>query len=106
MASHCEASLIVFASRSVQRPLAERAVSRLAGVRANVVGAILTKFDVSTAGYGYGYGYGYDYAQGYGYGRDKDRRSVQSEVSARRRVSLFLRDDRDGEDDDDRNQSA
>jgi capsular exopolysaccharide synthesis family protein len=106
MASHCEASLIVFASRSVQRPLAERAVGRLAGVRANVVGAILTKFDVSTAGYGYGYGYGYDYAQGYGYGRDKDRRSVQSEVSARRRVSLFLRDDRDGEDDDDRNQSA
>jgi capsular exopolysaccharide synthesis family protein len=40
------------------------ALKRLRLSRANVVGAILTKFDAKSAGYGYGYGYGYSYGDG------------------------------------------
>jgi succinoglycan biosynthesis transport protein ExoP len=98
IASHCEATLLVLASGSVRRPLAERAIDRLVGVRGNVIGALLTKFDIANAGYGYGYGYGY-YGKAYGYGRNEDRRSVDSEVNERRRIPLFLKDAR-GPDDD------
>jgi capsular exopolysaccharide synthesis family protein len=93
IAGQCEATLLVLAAGSVQRPLAERAIDRLASVSGNVIGAVLTKFDASNAGYGYGYGYG-DYGKGYGYGSQADRRSVDAEVSNRRRVPLFLNDGR------------
>jgi Mrp family chromosome partitioning ATPase len=95
IASHCEATLLVLASGSVRRPLAERAIDRLLGVRCNLVGALLTKFDAVNAGYGYGYGY---YGRGYGYGRADDRRFVSDEVDDRRRIPLFLRDNRPVED--------
>ncbi len=105
IASHCEATILVLASGTVPRPLAERAIGRLTDVRANVVGAILTKFDVANSGYGYGYGYGY-YGKAYGYGREDDRRSVQAEVSERRRVALFLKDGRRRLGDDDADAGA
>ncbi len=98
IASHCEATLLVLASGSVRRPLAERAIERLIGVRGNLVGALLTKFDAANAGYGYGYGY---YGKGYGYGRSDDRRSVDAEVNERRRIGLFLKDDCDSPNGDD-----
>jgi Mrp family chromosome partitioning ATPase len=44
------------------------ALRRLQLSRGFVVGAVLTKFDTSAAGYGYGHGYGYGYGHGYAYG--------------------------------------
>ncbi|MBA3668749.1 MAG: polysaccharide biosynthesis tyrosine autokinase [Sphingomonas sp.] len=43
---------------------ARHALDRLWAVRANIVGAVLTKLDNRAAGYGYGYGYGYVYKYG------------------------------------------
>ena len=40
---------------------ARHALDRLAAVRANILGAVLTKLDSKNAGYGYGYGYSYKY---------------------------------------------
>jgi polysaccharide biosynthesis transport protein len=40
------------------------AIKRLQLARANIVGAVLTKFDARNAGYGYGYGYNYNYSYG------------------------------------------
>ncbi|MDF7774407.1 polysaccharide biosynthesis tyrosine autokinase [Sphingomonas sp. AOB5] len=53
------------ASRS-HRGQAKAAVRRLHAANANVIGAVLTKFDAKRAGYGYGYGYGYAYDYTYG----------------------------------------
>lgn len=86
MSSHCEATILVIASRSVRRPLAERAMERLLAVRAHLVGGVLTKFDTEWAGYGYGYGYG----KQYGYSsKDRTAASVQKEVDERRTIPIF-----------------
>ncbi|NML04465.1 polysaccharide biosynthesis tyrosine autokinase [Sphingomonas sp. G-3-2-10] len=53
------------ASRS-HRGQAKAAVRRLRDANANVIGAVLTKFDAKRSGYGYGYGYGYAYDYTYG----------------------------------------
>jgi Mrp family chromosome partitioning ATPase len=42
---------------------AKHAMARLRAVRAHIIGAILAKFDVRSAGYGYGYGYEYRYGE-------------------------------------------
>jgi capsular exopolysaccharide synthesis family protein len=56
-----EATVVVIESGRTAAPQAKHAVDRLLAVRARVVGAVLTKFDVRRAGYGYGYGYEYRY---------------------------------------------
>jgi succinoglycan biosynthesis transport protein ExoP len=56
-----EATVLVIESGRTSAAQARHAVERLFGVRAQVIGAILTKFDVRRAGYGYGYGYEYQY---------------------------------------------
>lgn len=45
-------------TRSTQ---ARHALDRLTGVRAHILGAVLTKLDSKKSGYGYGYGYNYRY---------------------------------------------
>ena len=45
-------------TRSTQ---ARQALDRLTGVRAHILGAVLTKLDSKKSGYGYGYGYNYRY---------------------------------------------
>jgi capsular exopolysaccharide synthesis family protein len=47
-------------TRSTQ---ARHALERLTGVRAHILGAVLTKLDSQKAGYGYGYGYNYRYGK-------------------------------------------
>ena len=44
------------------------ALRRLQYARANVIGALLSKFDSNQAGYGYGYGYGYGEYEYHSYG--------------------------------------
>ena len=39
--------------------------------RARIVGALLAKYDVRSAGYSYGYGYHYHYESYYAYGGDR-----------------------------------
>lgn len=41
-------------------------VRRLTGSRANLLGVVLTKFDLKRLGYGYGYNYDYNYSYAYG----------------------------------------
>ncbi|MBG1233222.1 GumC family protein [Aestuariivirga litoralis] len=61
-----QATLMVVAANETTRDTAKTALRRLGQARANVIGAILNKFDLKHSGYGYGYGeYGY-----YGYGND------------------------------------
>lgn len=45
-------------TRSTQ---ARHALDRLFGIRAHILGAVLTKLDSKSSGYGYGYGYNYSY---------------------------------------------
>ena len=58
-------TIFVAAANSTSSSRARVSLGRLSGVDANVIGAILTKYDVKSSTYGYGYGYDY----GYGYGR-------------------------------------
>lgn len=64
------ATLLVVAANQCSRMALRKALSRLWFARAHVIGTVITKFDVKTAGYGYGYRYGYGY--GYGNGGQQD----------------------------------
>jgi hypothetical protein len=56
----------VIEARGVKARIAQLALSRLRQGRAQLLGAVLTKFEAKRAHFGYGYEYGY----GYGYGQD------------------------------------
>jgi capsular exopolysaccharide synthesis family protein len=58
-----EATVLVIEAGRTPATRARNAIERLFGVRTNIIGAILTKFDLKTTGYGYGYGYEYHYGQ-------------------------------------------
>lgn len=65
--------LLVVFSHQTPRELVLTAASRLREMKANLLGAVVNKFDARRGGYGYGYGYGY-YSYGYGYyGEDRDQ---------------------------------
>ena len=62
-----QVTLLVVSANSTRRSTLRSAVKRLQGVRANVIGSILNKFDRREAGYGYSYG-DHEY---YGYGQQR-----------------------------------
>jgi len=62
LASMAQSTLMVVAANETRRSVFKVALRRLQFARANVIGALLSKFDSSQTGYGYGYGYGeYEY---------------------------------------------
>lgn len=65
-----QATLLVVSANSTRQGAVEAAVKRLYHSRANLLGTVMTKFDISKAGYGYGYGYDYQYTYSYGAGPD------------------------------------
>ena len=58
-----EGTVLVLESQRTRATQARHAIERLIAVRGNVIGAILTKFDMAASGYGYGYGYDYGYGE-------------------------------------------
>jgi polysaccharide biosynthesis transport protein len=60
LASVSQATLLVVAANETRRSVVKVAVRRLRFAKANIIGALLSKFDASQTGYGYGYG-DYDY---------------------------------------------
>jgi succinoglycan biosynthesis transport protein ExoP len=66
IASRTEGTIFVLEARGVKARIARLALTRLRQGRAQLLGAILTKFETKRSNFGYGYDYGY----GYGYGRD------------------------------------
>ena len=71
LTSATQVTLLLVSANSTRKSSLKVAVRRMQGVRANIVGAILNKFDRREAGYGYGYGYGYSDYEYYGYGQQK-----------------------------------
>jgi succinoglycan biosynthesis transport protein ExoP len=66
-------TLFVIDSTRTRRKAAKAAIKRLQFARAQIVGAVVNKLDISGSGYGYGYGaYGYGYTQYYG----EDQRQI------------------------------
>lgn len=61
IASQVEGTIYTVESHGIRSTIVKTALGRLSAANANVVGAVLTKFDArkSSAGYGYDYGYGY-----------------------------------------------
>jgi capsular exopolysaccharide synthesis family protein len=66
ISSAVSATIYVVAASQTSANRARIALRRLRGSDANIVGAVLTKYDPKGT---FGYGYGYDY--GYGYGHEK-----------------------------------
>jgi capsular exopolysaccharide synthesis family protein len=66
LAALAEASVLVVEANRNYRGQAKVSLRRLRAARANILGGILTKYDVRMTGYGYGDGYGYGYGYGYG----------------------------------------
>ena len=67
LASRVEATVFVLEARGVKGRIAKLALTRLRQGRAELLGAILTKFEAKRAHFGYGYEYGY------GYGSSKEK---------------------------------
>jgi succinoglycan biosynthesis transport protein ExoP len=59
IASYVEATVFVVSASGTRTKAARIAINRLAGARAHLIGAILTKFVAKHAGYDYGYSYDY-----------------------------------------------
>jgi succinoglycan biosynthesis transport protein ExoP len=76
IASYAEATIYTIAAMDTHTRIARTSLRRLADVHANIIGAVLTKFDSKQSGYDYGYDYGYGEA-----GRssvfDRLRRSIK-----------------------------
>lgn len=68
IASEVEATIYTVESDGARASLVRAAVGRLTTVNANLIGAVLTKFDPKKARLGYGYEYGYSY----GSSKEKD----------------------------------
>ncbi|RYF10346.1 MAG: polysaccharide biosynthesis tyrosine autokinase [Oxalobacteraceae bacterium] len=66
LASLVEATIIVVEANRAHRGQAKTSVRRLRDARANILGGVLTKYDVRMTGYGTGNDSGYDYGYGYG----------------------------------------
>jgi capsular exopolysaccharide synthesis family protein len=66
LASLAEATVIVVEANRPHRGQAKTSVRRLRDANANILGGVLTKYDVRMMGYGTGAGYGYGYGYGYG----------------------------------------
>lgn len=66
LASSVKGVVMVFESGGVRRQVARTALGRLRAAHANLIGAMLTKFNDKRVGQGYGYGYGYEYGYGSG----------------------------------------
>ncbi|MFL6733837.1 MAG: polysaccharide biosynthesis tyrosine autokinase [Sphingomicrobium sp.] len=54
-----EGTVLVLEAQRTRATQARHAIDRILAVRGNVIGAVLTKFDMAGSGYGYGYDYGY-----------------------------------------------
>ncbi|RIX27004.1 GumC family protein [Sphingomonas edaphi] len=63
LARSCESAVFVIEAGRTRASQARMAINRLNAVRANILGAILTKLDAKEQGYGDNYGYQYAYAQ-------------------------------------------
>jgi polysaccharide biosynthesis transport protein len=62
ISTNVQSTLLVVAANETRRSIVKVALRRLQMARANVIGALLNKFDAKQTGYGYGYGYGdYEY---------------------------------------------
>lgn len=61
IASKVEATIYTVESDGARASLVRAAIARLIAVNANLIGAVLTKFDPKKARLGYGYEYGYSY---------------------------------------------
>jgi len=68
LANAVDGTLLIVNSANTKINAARSALKRLLAVRARVVGALLAKYDVRTAGYSYGYGYHYQHDAYYAYG--------------------------------------
>jgi capsular exopolysaccharide synthesis family protein len=66
LAAFAEATVMVVEANRAHRGQAKTSVRRLRAARANILGGILTKYDVRMMGYGTGGNYGYGYGYGYG----------------------------------------
>lgn len=67
-----QATLLVAAANSTRTGGIESGLKRLRHSRANVLGTVLTKFDLNKSTYGYGYDYSYSYS----YGAESDSRKA------------------------------
>ena len=67
LADVAKATLFVVAANTARRGGVEAGMKRLQHARANVLGMVLSKYDITRANYGYGYGYGYSYNYAYQY---------------------------------------
>ena len=66
IADAAQATVLTIKFNDTQVGVARVAIQRLRGAKANILGAIVTRFDAGKASSSYGYNYGY----GYGYGED------------------------------------
>ncbi|MGX1308060.1 succinoglycan biosynthesis transport protein ExoP [Amorphus suaedae] len=82
LSNFAEGCLLVIEAHKAPRNGVANALKRLHFARADVLGAVLNKFNLKTSGFGYGYGYGTD--EYYSYGADEDDREPEAIADERK----------------------
>lgn len=82
LASMVEGTLLIIDAKSTRRGAVKAAIKRLHFARAQLVGAVINKLDLTTAGYSYGYGYGYGYGDTTYYGEEEPAKLTDQKQSA------------------------
>jgi polysaccharide biosynthesis transport protein len=90
LGSLCQGTIMVIQAGNIRTPSAKRTVGRLLESRANLLGAILTKFDAKKVGYDSAYYY-YTYGRKGAYAYRAE--AIPDKESMRRKVHLFSDDD-------------
>ena len=67
LASAASATVFIVAAGTARPAVIRGALKRLQLARANLLGAVLTKYDAKSVTYGYGYGAGHEYSYQYSY---------------------------------------
>lgn len=78
LAGTAAATLFVIAAGKQRKGMIRSTLRRLQMTHPNLLGLVLTNFDIRAAGYGYGYGYNYHYS----YGNDDGSRSRTKTLTA------------------------
>jgi len=80
LASIASGTLLVIEAGRTRRGVTMTALKRLHYARAQMIGALLNKFDARAVGHTYGYGYGYGASDYYGYGAEQQKQLEQDQV--------------------------
>jgi Mrp family chromosome partitioning ATPase len=81
LSSAASATVFVVAAGTAKTAVIRGALKRLQLSRANLIGAVLTRYDAKKVSYGYGYGEGHEYRYEYARSATPDATAIEPQIA-------------------------